>query len=231
MIVRRSAAVFTGICVAATVSGGMAGPAVDVTSTVPSDSGGDSMGSALVSRQETLFDYADWVQEQDASLKDGFIAVVNDAPTLSTEILWESGKEGNAEYLMQKAASMGISASLASRENGLAEIDATIEGIESLPPAAIPRGFEIDVILGLQAEFDGVEVVLKESDEAPPASRSTGDDGIADAEILSSVAEEFAEHLDGLPSSVRVSVVSGEGVVPAAVVNSSEGSGAARATP
>lgn len=202
----------------AAVGGTPASAATPDTTAEPSST--TMMSGDLIANQEVLFEYADWVSSQPDFVKNGFIALSNEAQTLSTKLLWESGKEANTQILLKKAADLGISTTVVSQETTLSDIDKSIAEINLLAEDALPAGYEIDVVKGLQADFDGVEVVLKKTDinfgnlsllgsnfHIPEATVAT----VTDAQ------NEVADKLSSIPANLKVSTIqTTESAVPAA---------------
>lgn len=184
--------------------------------------GGGQVSQDVIDNQNDLFKFAEWiatVEGDGTNSKSGFIGLVNSPETRSTKILWNRGSAKSADHLLAEAKARGINATVESRKNSRRNMQQAADMIISDPSNYVAKGYVVDRIKGLQDGVDGIEVVIKPANPelAPLFSflSPTEKHLVSGEKSAVEAKNDLEERATGLPSTVKATVLEGEGTVAA----------------
>jgi hypothetical protein len=142
------------------------GPVSAATGSTPPPGGGGastsdgyvaSVGVTVVKNQEMLMKFKTWVMDQPGIVSSGYLDQINDASTLSTNILWHGNSPLRAEVLAE-ATREGITASISERPQSMPQIKAITSKLWASKEKLADAGFQIAGIVGLQLNSPNITV-------------------------------------------------------------------------
>jgi hypothetical protein len=133
--------------------------------------------------QNRLSELNTWIISQPDVHANGYVASVNDPEAGSTILLWHGAANQTQKAIADKAAQLGITATIQPRKYGLADLTRAQKALEGRSGNGAFANFTINSTAGITADFDGI-VVYGEYIHPPTQGRTEADAALAKAAAL-----------------------------------------------
>lgn len=143
-------------------------------------------------RQNELTDLKTWIISLPGLSTSGYIESVNYADTLSTTLLWKGPADDVQREIISEGRRRGITVNVEQRKFGREEIVEAVDTLSASSSTAL-KGFRVNSVLGVTADFDGVRVFGEYT--APVKSSKTTSRVAAERTAVNDVAEKAAEQV------------------------------------
>ncbi|GAA0995470.1 chymotrypsin family serine protease [Subtercola frigoramans] len=115
------------------------------------------VGQTFIDNQRKLGELKSWILAQPDSANSGYIDQINDAPGLSTQLLWHGDSKLKASVIAE-AARRGIKATILERPHSLPEINSITKKLEAHADQLAAAGFTLASVVGVQVDTGEIQV-------------------------------------------------------------------------
>lgn len=115
----------------------------------------EAVGGEFLKNQATLGELSGWIQQQPDLRTSGYVGLVFDSPNLATRLLWK-GEDKLLEAALEKAADLGIQATVEQRPHNLAEIEEIADRLLAADDQFAALGYQVEAVAGVSAESPDV---------------------------------------------------------------------------
>jgi hypothetical protein len=109
-------------------------------------------------RQLRLDDFTGWILTRPETASSGYIAPIYDAAHLKMTVLWYGPVTAFKRRIAAEAARRGITLEFQSRKHSRAQTEAAARSVLETSGTGPWRGFHIDTVAGIMADYDGITV-------------------------------------------------------------------------